>query len=222
MSRSGQAFHVHEQVSTWLANRCDAALFIIDGTMRVVLMNSAAQRLVVPLSWVSIVRGRLEIFSPQVEELVKSVYASHRTSARISFEHKGRSIAVRVNRICRNSDVLAITSPLIPERGSLQCDAFVRLQANFGLTNTETMVARQIFAGMTRVEIASRQNSSLNTIKTHLHHLFSKCGVQSQVGLARRIAEITAPAHSIGDMAARRVLPHSRTCEPKGKSHASL
>lgn len=50
----------------------------------------------------------------------------------------------------------------------------------YGMTDTEAEVALLLFRGET-LEIASqRLGKSINTAKTHLHHIFAKCDVHSQ------------------------------------------
>lgn len=58
----------------------------------------------------------------------------------------------------------------------------------YGLTPAQADVARTLYAGHSVEETATRLQLSLNTVRTHLKHIFSKCDVQSQAELLHTLA----------------------------------
>ncbi len=58
----------------------------------------------------------------------------------------------------------------------------------YGLTRAQADVARQLYAGLSVEETAARLGLSLNTVRTHLKQIFSKCEVQSQAELMHTLA----------------------------------
>ena len=58
----------------------------------------------------------------------------------------------------------------------------------YGLTRAQADVARQLYAGLSVEETAARLGLSLNTVRTHLKQIFSKCEVQSQAELMLTLA----------------------------------
>jgi DNA-binding CsgD family transcriptional regulator len=58
----------------------------------------------------------------------------------------------------------------------------------YGLTRAQADVARQLYAGLSVEETATRLQLSLNTVRTHLKQIFSKCEVQSQAELMHALA----------------------------------
>jgi DNA-binding CsgD family transcriptional regulator len=58
----------------------------------------------------------------------------------------------------------------------------------YGLTRAQADVARTLYAGHSVEETAVRLQLSLNTVRTHLKHVFSKCDVQSQAEMLHTLA----------------------------------
>jgi DNA-binding CsgD family transcriptional regulator len=58
----------------------------------------------------------------------------------------------------------------------------------YGLTRAQADVARQLYAGRSVEATAVQLKLSLNTVRTHLKHIFSKCEVQSQAELMYTLA----------------------------------
>lgn len=58
----------------------------------------------------------------------------------------------------------------------------------YGLTRAQADVARMLYAGNSVEETAAELDLSLNTVRTHLKHIFSKCEVQSQGELLHAFA----------------------------------
>ena len=58
----------------------------------------------------------------------------------------------------------------------------------YGLTRAQADVARKLYAGYSVEETADALDLSLNTVRTHLKQIFSKCEVQSQAELLHTLA----------------------------------
>lgn len=59
----------------------------------------------------------------------------------------------------------------------------------FGLTPAEAAVVRELASGPLDVgAVAARLGASTHTVRTHVKHVFAKCGVQSQAQLMRLLA----------------------------------
>jgi DNA-binding CsgD family transcriptional regulator len=58
----------------------------------------------------------------------------------------------------------------------------------YGLSEAEAAVAELLFEGQSLESAAERLHISINTAKTHLHHMFVKCDVHSQGELMRLLS----------------------------------
>jgi len=67
------------------------------------------------------------------------------------------------------------------------------LRELYALTPAQAQVARSLFAGRSVEESAAALNLSLNTVRTHLKQIFTRCEVQSQAELLHLLAQ--GPQH---------------------------
>jgi len=67
------------------------------------------------------------------------------------------------------------------------------LREFYALTPAQAHVARSLFAGLSVEESAAALNLSLNTVRTHLKQIFTRCEVQSQAELLHLLAQ--GPQH---------------------------
>ena len=115
---------------------------------------------------------------------------------------KARVIAATVKRPGATSCRVLVT-PLTAPDGGAEVVAFLALiyapmeQRDiatevlleiYGLTRAQAGVARQLYAGLSVEETADQLRLSLNTVRTHLKQIFSKCEVQSQAELLHALA----------------------------------
>jgi DNA-binding CsgD family transcriptional regulator len=73
-----------------------------------------------------------------------------------------------------------------PARSRAVCSA--RLRELYELTRAEAEVAARLADGCSLATAAAQLDVSLNTVRTHLRHLFAKCGVSTQAALLQRLA----------------------------------
>lgn len=76
-----------------------------------------------------------------------------------------------------------------------------RLRELYDLTRAEAHVAARLAAGASLERVAAQLDVSLNTVRTHLRHLFAKCGVATQAALLQRLALGAARTGTRGEMA---------------------
>lgn len=77
----------------------------------------------------------------------------------------------------------AINSVYIPDRISQRN----RISDKYGLTNRELDVLEWIMAGEENRVIAEKLSVQLATVKTHLHHIFTKLGVNSKIKVLSKV-----------------------------------
>lgn len=63
---------------------------------------------------------------------------------------------------------------VLEDAAALRDDRLIRLQAQYGLTEREAIVALECLAGGTRARLAARLELSDSTVRTHLSHIYEK------------------------------------------------
>jgi DNA-binding CsgD family transcriptional regulator len=86
---------------------------------------------------------------------------------------------------------LAIVVAQVPARVA---DAATRLRLEFGLTGAESRLLQLIGNGVCVKEGAQRLGVSINTVRTHLQHVFQKTGTRRQAELVRLVLGSRSPA----------------------------
>lgn len=72
------------------------------------------------------------------------------------------------------------------------CD-IKRFALAWRLTVAEAAVAKLVVSGMTNAEIAEHRNVSINTVKTQMLSVMSRCAVQSRIELVQAILKTVPP-----------------------------
>jgi DNA-binding CsgD family transcriptional regulator len=88
----------------------------------------------------------------------------------------------------RCATVLAMTPVTPPQAPPVEL-----VQSLFDLTPAEARVARSLAAGKTLENIASDGSVSLNTVRTHLHHVMEKTGCNRQAEVVALLTGIVPP-----------------------------
>lgn len=65
------------------------------------------------------------------------------------------------------------------------------LQSAYGLTKAEIHVAEMILTGHTLEEISVAQSKGINTLKTHLQHIYDKTNTHNRVGLVKMLIGVS-------------------------------
>ncbi len=180
-----------------ILDRLDRGVILLDGARRVLDANEIALRLLKDANGMKVQGRRLQFNDRAFDDRVARLLAQPRNGGR----HSSRSIAgwVRHDEAPPYRIVVA-TLPVDPdERGAalvilvfgplepraISADVLKQL---YGLTRAQAEVARSLFAGLTVEQTAAELGLSLNTIRTHLKHIFTKCDVQSQGELLQLLA----------------------------------
>jgi len=180
-----------------ILDRLDRGVIVLDDGRRVLDANEMGRRVLHDRNGIKIRSGRVIFSDRALDERVSRMIAQHRNGSR----NGARSVAAwvrddgsppyRVVVMTVPDDVegrgaalvVLIFGPL--EKRVISIDV---LRQIYGLTQSQAEVARSLFSGLTVEQTAAILELSLNTVRTHLKHIFGKCEVQSQAELLRLLA----------------------------------
>lgn len=188
---------VFSPLGRFILDRVDRGVVLLDAQGRIVDANSHALQVVRSCSGIRVRAGRFSFTDRGLDQQLRDGLASETSSRR-----NGRAVlATRVR--CRGSEpycvVIRALSPEAHERkvaflvllyapNGLQGISIDVLRQVYGLTPAQAEVARSLFAGHSVEETARALDLSLNTVRTHLKQIFTKCGVNSQAELLHLLA----------------------------------
>jgi DNA-binding CsgD family transcriptional regulator len=177
---------VLESISAWLADGESDALFFLDESANVLLMNVGATYLLSDTSVMRMARSRVSLSDPKCQAVFEGVLLGHKHpfDCRRMFEAPIRATMEAIPCAAGPIHVLRISGPTGDRRVA------ATLRAAFGLTAAEAQIALGIYRGMSLVRIAGERSASINTVKTQARSVFQKCGISSSAALVRRICEI--------------------------------
>jgi DNA-binding CsgD family transcriptional regulator len=192
-----------------ILDKLDRGIVLLDGQGRVVDSNAIAHRVLASGNGLMVRNDRLAFADGEIdgrfEQLLKSNGKPRgKTDGKSEGKTNGKArvVAATVKRPGATSCRVLVTPVATPD-GEAQHGAFLaviyapaeqRDIANevlleiYGLTRAQADVARQLYAGLSVEETATQLQLSLNTVRTHLKHIFSKCEVQSQAELMHALA----------------------------------
>jgi DNA-binding CsgD family transcriptional regulator len=180
-----------------ILDRLDRGVVLLDAQGHIVDANSHALHVIRACSGIRLRAGRLAFTDPELNERMQLAIASRGSPQRSN----GAVLAARVR--CRGSDPYRIVvRPVPPDADERKVAFFVLLYAPnglhgisvevlrqvYGLTPAQSAVARSLFAGRNVEETANELDLSLNTVRTHLKQIFTKCEVNSQAELLHLLA----------------------------------
>jgi DNA-binding CsgD family transcriptional regulator len=191
-----------QDTSLQTVRRLGAGTLMVDSQGRVVFLDQAAEHIVTSVDGVRVRNGRLEASQPN-ENSVKAAIAratgygktaTGRTGTllTISGPEPYSTLSVAIVPVDERDRSDGLVGPLAtvllyaPERNQTPTSA--GLQRLFDFTPAEAKLVAALCAGETLSTYAKRSGASLNTIKTHLKHVFEKTGETRQVDLVRRVA----------------------------------
>jgi len=177
--------------------KLDRGVVLLDANGAVLDANSIARRVVESGNGLLLRNGRLAFTDVAIDSRFERMLQSAGKSDGVP-----RVVAANVKRpgavTCR-----VLVSPILVEDGRSPVAAYLVviyspvehpaiaaevLLEIYGLTRAQADVARRLYAGLSVEETAIALKLSLNTVRTHLKQIFSKCEVQSQAELLRSLA----------------------------------
>ncbi len=180
-----------------ILDKLDRGVVLLDSKGRVVDSNAVARSVLAIGNGLMVRNDRLAFadgcIDGRFDQLLKS---DGKTNGRT------RAVAATVKRTGATSCRVLVT-PVSTPGGEAQTVAFLALiyapaerrditpevlLEIYGLTRAQAGVARQLYAGLSVEETATQLDLSLNTVRTHLKQIFSKCDVQSQAELLHTLA----------------------------------
>jgi DNA-binding CsgD family transcriptional regulator len=180
-----------------ILDRIDRGVILMDDRRRILDANAMALGVLRDGNGVKVRSGRLVFSDAELDGRFADLIlllrngsrdAVHAIAARVSHDHLPpyRVVVAPVPRQVDDGRVaffMLIYGPIQRRQISLEI-----LDQVYGLTRAQAEVARQLFSGLSVEETAAALELSLNTVRTHLKHIFTRCGVQSQGELLQLLA----------------------------------
>lgn len=183
---------VFTRLSRTILDKLDRGVILMDAKGKVVDANTLAARVIRAGDGIALRSGRLVFADPVLD--ARMVQAIVRREAGTL---NGRAvIAARVG--CNGSDAYSIVVAPVPADADERDVAFFALlyapngqrdistdvlRELYGLTRAQADVVRSLFTGRSVEDTARALDLSLNTVRTHLKHVFTRCAVGSQAEL---------------------------------------
>jgi DNA-binding CsgD family transcriptional regulator len=184
------------QLCRFILDRIDRGVVLLDEAGCVIDANDLAQRVLANSSGLAVRNGRLCFADAGLEErfgrlLRANGRAGNGSTALAACITRQGAAPHRVLISLAQPDgdprnvkfVALIFAP--DEQREISLDVLGQL---YGLTRAQADVARKLYAGYSVEETAEELDLSLNTVRTHLKQIFSKCEVQSQAELLHTLA----------------------------------
>jgi DNA-binding CsgD family transcriptional regulator len=180
-----------------ILDRLDRGVVLLDAQGRIVDANTHALQVIRSCSGLRVRAGRLSFTDPELEAQLQRGLAGNRTG------HRGGRAVLATRVRCRGSEPYRVViRPVPPDADERKVAFFVLLYAPnglhgislevlrqvYGLTPAQAVVARSLFAGRSVEETARSLELSLNTVRSHLKQIFTKCEVNSQAELLQLLA----------------------------------
>jgi DNA-binding CsgD family transcriptional regulator len=182
---------------TEVLNHLAIAVIIVDRKQRIVHSNAAAVELLAEGSIVRSIRGVLTAnYARNQERLRRAIRAPEPDAKSLRLESDNRRVTV-ATVLPLSSGLYAVyrgphTAIFVHRQPSFDEGLARTLATTFGLTGAEARVLSALLEGLSLSDIASRQQVSKNTIRSHLQHLFEKTNTRRQSDLVR-IASAAIP-----------------------------
>src|SRR5262249_22523785 len=174
---------------------------VLDETGRALAANSLIEAMSGWVHWRALHRVSLQdkhaahLLRDAIEitgsEIASSVHSFPVRNAHANAMMVAHVIPIRLSArdiFLRCSTVLAMTPVTPPQAPPVEL-----VQSLFDLTPAEARVARSLAAGKTVEDIAADSSVSLNTVRTHLHHVLEKTGCNRQAEVVALLTGIVPP-----------------------------
>lgn len=197
-------FHGAQSVRLALAEAIDrlpTGLLLLDAKRRVVVQNSAAERIVAAGDGFGVDRNGPAVDDARenatlqrriADALEANVGAELSAAAFVSVSRPSgeRSYAVMVTPLLAPPDGVegqAVVAVFVADPSASVAAGAEALVELYQLTHSEAELVRLLAGGMSLEEAAERRGVSLNTARSHLKHAFAKTGTSRQGELVRLI-----------------------------------
>lgn len=173
----------------------DRGVIVLTGAGQLVDANRPARQLLDAGIGLAIRNDRLTFAAPRLESRFMRLLESRR-QGRVP-----KGVTGRIDLGDRSQPLRVLVSPIsVADCDSVAFLVFVykgpmgtRISADvlrelYQLSRAEADVTVSLFRGLSVEQTARELNLSPNTIRTHLKHVFTKCGVQSQAELLHLLA----------------------------------
>jgi DNA-binding CsgD family transcriptional regulator len=203
LSRRLQIGATAEAVLGTVLRQSGASLLLVDSHLRVRFMSPEADRLLRTRTDLCVRNERLTALPSVHERLRALVNAATGNGMTIrgrqggiltipGFSHDAPTLSVAVGPVDERDRPFGMVGPVamvllsVPDLGRAPQEDSLR--ALFDLTQAEARLVTALCAGETLAGYAAAVGTSLNTVKTHLKHVFDKTGETRQADLVRRIS----------------------------------
>lgn len=187
-----------------ILDKLDRGVVLLDARGRVLDANSLAARVLEAGDGIARRSGRFAFADAALDLRLSRMIAQRGSgvgvsggtvaiAARVS-RSGGASYRVVVTPVPRDADERDVAFVALIYASDEQRDISTDvLRELYALTPAQAQVARSLFAGRSVEESAAALNLSLNTVRTHLKQIFTRCEVQSQAELLHLLAQ--GPQH---------------------------
>ena len=197
----GEIGSLRRQLTTFTGHldRYPYAFLLVDVERRILYSNAAAREIVAAGDGLAIENGRLISISPQREtafgKAVAETAAGRGPSVhRLDIPRPSRRKPYRVilmpiddSRTIPLGVAVPAVSVLVIDADSFSTPDPEVLRELFSLTPAEARVLAKLVLGQNAEEIAAESKTSVETIRTHIKHIFSKTGTSRQSELVSLI-----------------------------------
>lgn len=209
--RLGQRFSALSQAhiaALQALDRLDTGVLVVDGSCRIIQASSMAERMLRENVELAIVRGRLALHPPALQDRLSLLVRNAVDTARGRIAKAGAALSVpRAHRMPLTLEVAPLR-PTLPVFGEQQPCVMVfirdseapigvtRLRELFGLTRTEGAVAAALGRGKSLEDIAASMGIGLSTVRSHLKRILAKTGTHRQAEAVALLARSTSVSPS--------------------------
>ena len=180
-----------------ILDKLDRGVLVMDSRGDVIDSNPLAARVLQECEGISLRSGRLSFTDPAIDKRMLQAIAKYRAGNGYGHPVIAARVPCTCSEPCRILVVpvppaedgrdIAFVALLYPPNGMNDMSVEVLRQV-YNLTEAQAEVARSLYAGRSVEDTALALNLSLNTIRTHLKHIFTKCEVSSQAELLHMLA----------------------------------
>ena len=180
-----------------ILDKLDRGVLVMDSRGDVIDSNPLAARVLQGCDGISLRSGRLSFTDPAIDKRMLQAIAKYRAGNGYGHPVIAARVPCTCSEPCRILVVpvppaedgrdIAFVALLYPPNGMNDMSVEVLRQV-YNLTEAQAEVARSLYSGRSVEDTALALNLSLNTIRTHLKHIFTKCEVSSQAELLHMLA----------------------------------